>query len=370
MSFYPSYEKAYSQCYRSRPTFMNQSTATLLSVIIPTRNHAQLLSGLLDTLAAQMPVPFRWEVMVIDNGSTDQTAKLTHEKISSLPIEIRYIYEPRPGLHNGRHRGALEASGRYLAYLDDDVLLTPAWIHGLEKIMSGQAEAVVGRILPKWETRPPAWLTKLTLEPGYLSLLDMGPEGFYIDPRFVYGDDFFIPAQIVFDLKGFHPDSMPVDQLRYRGDGEYALMMKFKEAGLRAWYDPVATAYHRIPRARMSFDYMCRWEYAQGISDSFNEIRARQYNRTYLADHSINHPELRRKTIRYYLDRIRELNSHQLLSSLATRIMRIVPLSQPNINARLRQAYWEGYKYHQSEVRKDPGLLRWVLQEDYWDCQP
>jgi glucosyl-dolichyl phosphate glucuronosyltransferase len=349
---------------------MNKSIATLLSVIIPTRNHAQLVSDLLDTLAVQVPVPFRWEVMVIDNGSTDQTEIITQEKISKLPIEIRYIYESRPGLHNGRHRGALDAHGRYLAYLDDDVLLTPAWIHGLEKLMSGQAEAVVGRILPKWGARPPAWLITLIREPGYLSLLDMGPEGFYIDPRFVYGDNFFIPAQIVFDLNGFHPDSMPANQLRYRGDGEYALMMKFKEAGLRAWYDPVATVYHRIPRSRMSLDYMCRWEYAQGISDSFNDIRSRQYDDAYLTDQSIHHPELKQKSIKYYLGRIRELTIHQLLSNLITRIMRFVPLSQPNIKERLRKAYWEGYKYHQNEVRKDPGLLSWVLQEDYWDCQP
>jgi glucosyl-dolichyl phosphate glucuronosyltransferase len=145
--------------------------------------------------------------------------------------------------------------------------------------------------------------------------------------------------------------------------------MKFKEAGLRAWYDPAATVYHRIPRARMSLDYLCKWGYSQGISDSFNEIRARQYDQTYLADHRINPPELTRKTIRYYMGRIRELALHQLVSNIATRIMRQIPLSQPNIKARLWEAYWQGYKYHQNEVRKDPELLKWVLQEDYWDCQ-
>ena len=277
-------------------------TTTLLSVIIPTRNHAQLVSNLLDTLAVQVTVPFRWEVMVIDNGSIDQTAKKAKEKISSLSIEIRYIYEPRPGLHNGRHRGALEARGRYLAYLDDDVLLTPTWIHGVDKLMSGQAEAVVGRILPKWEIRPPGWLTTLTRGSGYsgyLSLLDMGPRGLYIDPGFVYGNNFFIPAQLVLGMKGFHPDSMPVDQLRYRGDGESALMRIFKEAGLRAWYDPVATVYHCIPRERMSIDYLCKRSYAQGISDSFSKIRAIQYANTNLADYSDNFTELTRKTFRF-----------------------------------------------------------------------
>jgi glycosyltransferase involved in cell wall biosynthesis len=348
---------------------MNAKT-TLLSVIIPTRNHAQLVSALLDTLAAQVSVPFRWEVLVIDNGSTDQTAQATKEKISSLPIEIRYICEPKPGLHNGRHRGALEAHGGYLAYLDDDVLLTPTWIHGLEKLISGDTDAVVGRILPKWETRPPAWLTTLTREPGYLSLLDLGHRGMYIDPRLVYGDNFFISAKALFDLKGFHPDGMPANLLRYRGDGEYALMMKFKKAGLRAWYSPAATVYHRMPRERMSIEYLCKREYAQGISDSFTEIRARVYDPTCLSEYNLKESDLPRKTFRHYLGRLREKTIPQLFIILVTRTMEFVPLSQPNINKRLRQAYWAGYRYHQNEVHKDPELLKWVLQEDYWDCRP
>lgn len=345
----------------------------LLSVVIPTRNHVQLVSDLLDTLAVQVQVSFRWEVMVIDNGSTDQTAKFVKEKISSLPIDIRYIYEPRPGLHNGRHRGALEARGKYLAYLDDDVLLTPTWIHGVDKLISGQAEAVVGCILPKWETRPPGWLTTLIRKSGYsgyLSLLNRGSSGTYIDPVFVYGDNFFIPAQIVFELGGFHPDSMPESQLRYRGDGEYALMMKFKEAGLRAWYDPVATVYHRVPRKRMNIDYLCRRSYAQGISDSFTNIRAMQCGNANLSNDSDHRPELTGKAFRSYVDRIKTKSLPQLFSGIANHIIELVPFSQLNINKRLIRAHMAGYKYHQDEVHKDPELLKWVLQKDYWDCQP
>ena len=345
---------------------------TLLSVIIPTRNHAQLVSDLLDTLAVQVTVAFRWEVLVIDNGSTDQTAHIAKEKISSLPIEIRYIYEPRPGLHNGRHRGALDARGSYLAYLDDDVLLTPTWIHGVDQLIARQAEAVVGRILPKWETRPPAWLTTMIRKSGYsgyLSLLDRGSSGGYIDPVFVYGDNFFMPAQIVFELGGFHPDSMPEGQLRYRGDGEYALMMRFKGAGLRAWYDPVATVYHRVPRHRMNIDYLCKRSYAQGISDSFTDIRAMQYDYANLAEDKDHRPESTGKTFRFYVDRIKTKSLPQLLTSIANHLMEFIPFSQPNINKRLIQAHLAGYKYHQNEVHNDPELLKWVLQKDYWDCQ-
>ena len=51
-------------------------------------------------------------------------------------------------------------------------------------------------------------------------------------------------------------------------------------------------------------------------------------------------------------------------------MMKMVPLFQLNSKARLRKANWADYQYHQNEVLKDPHLLKWVLQEDYWDCQP
>ena len=347
----------------------DQDKTLLFSVIIPTRNHARFVADLLDSLAFLDPINHRWEVLVIDNGSTDQTEDLVKGKISSLPIEIRYIYEPRLGLHNGRHRGALEASGKYLAYLDDDVLVSPTWFQGFDKLIAGQAEAVVGRILPKWETQPPAWLIKLIREPGYLSLLNLGTEGFFSEPQCVYGDTFFIPVQLVFDLGGFHPDSMPSNQLRYRGDGETGLMWKFKQAGFRAWYEPDATVYHRIPKDRMSFDYLCKREYAQGISDSFSEIRASQLDPAILSDLYLAPPETSRKTIQYYRGRINEFTAYQLILNLTNRVLRSIPMSQPNIKKRLRNAWWSGYRYHQNEVKIDPDLLQWVLQKDYLDSQ-
>jgi glucosyl-dolichyl phosphate glucuronosyltransferase len=345
----------------------NNSNEIMLSVIIPTRNNAQLVSDLLDTLAIQESVPYQWEVLVIDNGSTDHTAKLTKQKASSLSITIRYIFEPRLGLHNGRHLGALEARGKYLAYLDDDVLVTSAWIHGLEKLLSGQAEAVAGRVLPKWETRPPFWLKKLVREPGYLSLLDMGPTGCYINPKFVYGDNFFISAKKLLELNGFHPDGMPANQLRYRGDGEYGLMLKFIKASLRAWYEPIATVYHRIPRERMTMNYLCKRSYAQGISDSFTVIRAMQYDPSILTDNDISRPVVIKKTFRFYIRRIKELPLHRIISNLSYRLMECLPLTQQNIKKRLNQALVEGYEYHQAEVRQDPHLLQWVLRENYWN---
>ena len=115
----------------------------LLSVVIPTRNRAQRLADLLDSLAQQDAVPFEWEVVVIDNASEDATAEVVSQKSETLPITIRHIVEPNLGLHHGRHRGAKEARGTFLGYLDDDMVLAPTWIQGVERVAQGQADAVV-----------------------------------------------------------------------------------------------------------------------------------------------------------------------------------------------------------------------------------
>lgn len=309
----------------------------LLSVIIPTRNRAPLLARLLDSLLQQNPVAFEWEIVVVDNASSDQTAKIVKRLEDSCVTSVRYIHEPRVGLVYGRHRGAKEANGKILGYLDDDMHLTPTWILGHEKIAQDQADAVVGRILPEWGTNPPAWLINLkrngTL--SYLGLLDLGPTEREVAPKYVFGGNCFFPKHLLFSLGGFHPDGVPRDQLRYRGDGETGLMAKFETAGLRSFYDPRATAYHIIGQARLTLDYICNRAFNQGISDSYTHIRNDRMQRNW----------------KLLLKR---------LKSTRFKMMR------NNVQAQIHNAYWAGYKFHQDKVKADPALYQWVKKESYF----
>lgn len=308
----------------------------LLSIVIPTRNRAELLSDLIESLAQQEAVPFEWEIVIVDNASSDHTAETIKKLQSSLDITIRYFHETRIGLVYGRHRGAEEARGKIIGYLDDDMFLSSTWVQGAEKIIKGQADAVVGRILPHWETPPPGWLQKSAKggSYSYLGLLDLGPVEKTVEPAFVFGGNCFLPKELIFSLGGFHPDGVPRDQLKFRGDGETGLMVKFKKAGLRSIYDPRATAYHIINANRLTVDYFCRRAFNQGISDSYTRIRA---DRTQFYWKTI----LRRvKYVRHKIYRDR-------------------------IQTKIHRAYWAGYKFHQREVKADPDLYRWVKKDTY-----
>jgi GT2 family glycosyltransferase len=96
-----------------------------VSVVIATRNRERYLRDALDSLAAQTHAP-AFEVVVVDNGSSDGTRALVEERAGNSPV--RYVAAPQPNRGQARNRGAEAARGRYLLFCDDDVIVPPGWI--------------------------------------------------------------------------------------------------------------------------------------------------------------------------------------------------------------------------------------------------
>jgi glycosyltransferase involved in cell wall biosynthesis len=339
----------------------------IFSVIVPTRNRSMPLIDLLNSLAEQEAVPLEWEVIVVDNGSTDNTFEVVKQMMITSPLDIRYVYEAKVGLHHARHRGAVEARGEFLGYLDDDMILTPTWIQGVEMLAERKAQAVVGRILPRWEAKVPDWLEMMNKNGvlGYLGLLNLGEDRIRIDSCLVFGGNCFLPKHLLFDLGGFHPDGMPLELIRYRGDGETALMKRFAEGKHVAYYDPRATVYHIIPAERMTIEYFCRRAYNQGISNSFTHVRALHFCTNIGSTHGA------KKGVGHYLRRLSEMRIKDLIKIIANRLRVIIYFMNrrpyKHIYAQINAAFQAGWEFHQNEVRRDPELLKYVLKDTYFD---
>ena len=139
---------------------------SLISVIIPTRNRADLLQLELLSLQAQTLPADQFEVLVIDNGSTDHTQQVVGS-FQQQSGNIRYYFDPTPGLHVGRHRGLQEAGGEVLVYADDDIQATPTWLAAIVENFSDPAVAMVGgNNYPDFKTTPPGWLEMLWKRPA------------------------------------------------------------------------------------------------------------------------------------------------------------------------------------------------------------
>jgi len=295
------------------------------------------------------------EIIVVDNGSTDKTVDTFNTASAKFHNhEWRYFYEPMPGLLSGRHKGAAEAQGEILAFLDDDVLLTPGWLGALHEAFADPGIVLVGGpSRPRFEVEPPHWLAGLwsRFDEGCycsaLSLIDFGSSIKPHDARFVWGLNYSIRRTAFQEYGGFNPDAFPKKLQRYSGDGESGLSWKIKDQGLRVLYHPGAAVTHVIPASRLTPEYLEQRAFFQGVTDSYTEIRRER--------------QVPPAPARSWKDRFRPTR---------WRVERMLLLHNPAIK-RIRRlmasAHYHGVQFHRKEVRQDPTLLKWILRDNYFD---
>jgi len=328
----------------------------MISVIIPTRNRASMLAAALDSLVTQTIDPRRFEILVIDNGSTDDTpdvAKQASEKLANM----RYCYESEPGLHAGRHLGLKESRGDLLAFADDDIVALPTWLAAIEDAFSKPHVALVGgNNLPMFIDPPPPWLTELwgrgSAHGGRaipaLSLIELEGEMRPISPMLVWGCNFSIRKNVLLQAGGFHPDGMPKELIRFRGDGETHVSNFVAQSGMRCLFQPEATVYHKVTPERMTHAYFHQRGFNQGVSQSYTELRSRA---TTQATQS-------RRRYRLLRNVVRRLRRKVALQRCSTHLKRAL--------SELEAGHRKGFAFHQEVYRSDPEVREWVHRASYF----
>lgn len=325
----------------------------LLSVVIPTRNRADLLATALESIAGQDLSQDQYEVLVIDNGSTDRTKELVEQMRSQLPM-LRYFYATEPGLHVGRHLGLKEANSDQLVYADDDIRAEPTWLSAIAENFSDPNVAMVGgNNYPDFKGPVPSWLEKLWAVPshggqmlGQLSILSLPNGRRSISPMMIWGCNFSIRKQVLLDAGGFHPDAMPSDLIRFRGDGETHVSRYVQEQELSCKFDSRASVYHAVTPARMTIEYFRQRAFNQGVSDSYSALRLSPVNK--FAKPGIGFG------VRKSLGRIIRTFTPPYDTELR------------HLDVALRDGHAEGFGFHQRAYAEDAQVQAWVHQSHYW----
>lgn len=235
----------------------------MISVIICTYNRASFLpkalSSLCDTTCSD------YEVIVVDNNSTDDTA-LTVKSIADSNPHIRYIFEPNQGLSNARNRGIEEARGDIFLFLDDDAFVEKDYLSALEGYIADYPEAGVygGRILPYFDgCSKPKWLSRWSM--GWLSALDLGVK---VKPfakgKYPFGGNNAIKRSVIEQCGGFNP-SLGRNGTTMSGGEEKDLFNRVRKAGIAIIYCPKMLLHHIIRESRTTMAFVDR--YAQGIGE-------------------------------------------------------------------------------------------------------
>jgi glycosyltransferase involved in cell wall biosynthesis len=243
-----------------------------LTVLICTWNRARLLRETLDSLAhVSVPDGLCWEVLVIDNNSTDDTASVVQERSQTFPVSLRYVFEARQGKSEAMNTGIRESQHPLIAFADDDVKVSRDWLAAIATGFREHPDAAYlgGSVAPIWEAPCPQWFanTGKTLW-GTLAILDYGEEPFVFEEqhKIPIGANFAVRRATIDRAGGFDPALGRNCNQVLLGQELPEFFARVRAAGLRGWYIPAMSVQHHVPARRLTPDYIRRWWYGKGIS--------------------------------------------------------------------------------------------------------
>lgn len=240
------------------------------SIVIPAYNSAQRIHVPLEALAKQTASNGSFEVVVIDNASTDETAKvaMNHPAVGALRernIDCRIVREDRKGLTYARIRGVCEARGSFVCFLDDDNAPDPNYVEDAIAAFSDEAIGLlVSRVYPHYESTSPTpsmerrehllainrrmgddwveWEAAATTAPT------LGAGMWVRRTAFLNAVPWQTPEVMLSDRKG--------SSLASGGDIEIGFLLG--QAGFKRVYCPQLVLHHVIPPSRLTTQYFCR----------------------------------------------------------------------------------------------------------------
>jgi glucosyl-dolichyl phosphate glucuronosyltransferase len=236
----------------------------VVSVIISTYNRCKSLGTTIASVLSQAPDAPSFEVIVVNNNSTDDTAVVI-KSFAARETRVRYVFERRQGLSHGRNAGLAVARGEFILFTDDDVVVSATWVRDFYDafLRYPDADFIGGKVLPTWEREPEAWLDA-TMSP--LALQDMGTEPLKVtqeNPRCLIGACLGI-RQSAFDKAGlFDPTTQRVgDGVGSIEDSDWELKV-WRQGGWGV-YVPDIVCTTEVPAQRMAKSYHRKWHLGHG----------------------------------------------------------------------------------------------------------
>ncbi len=242
-----------------------------LTVAIPTYNGESRLPKLLERLGEQTKVEhLNWEIIIIDNNSTDGTAKVVQDYLAnwSPAYPLKYYFESEQGAAFARQRAVREAEGELICFIDDDNLPDSNWLAAAYSFSQEhpKAGAYSGQIHGEFEVEPPPNFNKIQ---AFLAIREHGPNPHLFEPENLR----LPPGAALVVRKQAWRESVPsrpaltgkLPGVMVQGD-DYEPLLYLHKAGWEIWYNPAMHSYHQIPHWRLERDYLLSISRGCGLS--------------------------------------------------------------------------------------------------------
>jgi glucosyl-dolichyl phosphate glucuronosyltransferase len=228
-----------------------------ISVIVCTYNRERYIGTCLEHLHRQSAPKDQYEVIVVNNNSTDNTEKICMEVINQYPeTNFRYFIERQQGLSHSRNRGIREAHGNIIAFLDDDAFPREDYIANLNNSFRDHKDvmAVGGKIIPQYEEAEPNWMSPYLLP--LVAAQDLGNKTRPFNKR-----KFPIGANMAFRKQAFDQYGLFNTNLGRKGTGleggeEKDFFLRMQAGKEIILYIPDVLVKHIIPPKRVQLNYI------------------------------------------------------------------------------------------------------------------
>jgi len=239
-----------------------------VSVVICTWNRAKILAAAIEEMAKlRIPAGTEWELLVVNNNSTDDTDEVIARCAPHLPI--RRLFEPKQGLSHARNCALEAMQGELVLWTDDDVLVEPDWLAEYVKAAEAHPEAAFfgGTIAALYTTKPPRWIKRNRLaflgayalkEPPADIMIDQ------IDSDIPIGANMALRTDAFGDFR-FDPNLGRRGELLISGEEEQLFKRLLHQSRFGVWV-AAARVRHCIPAERLTWRYL--WNYYHAFGES------------------------------------------------------------------------------------------------------
>jgi len=214
-----------------------------ISVIIPTYNRAEILKKCVNALFEQTYSPEKYEIIIIDDGSTDKTSDTINNLISGAPINIIYKKQPNKGPAAARNMGIKHASGKIVYFTGDDIIATQNLLEEHMRWHEANPQeniAVLGYV---------TWSPDLKISPFMYWLENGGPQFCYhkITMKKEVNYRYFYTCNVSLKKKYLMENGLFDEEFQYAAFEDTELAYRLMKKGLRIFYNKKAVGYHYHP---------------------------------------------------------------------------------------------------------------------------
>ncbi len=233
-----------------------------LSVVICAYNRTDFLFKGLSALKNQTADKSMYQVIVVDNNSTDNTKELCLKFIEENPdLNMKYYTETQQGLSFARNKGLEVSDTEFISYIDDDGIAGKEYVENLIKAFDNNPKysALGGKIEPIYESgEEPVWMSKYIF--GIVSKVDYGDKQKEFTKKFPVGCNMAFKKEVLLKIGGFNTD------LVYRGDEKY-VFLRLKEENVKILYAPDVFVNHFIENFRVTSEHIDKVSRSIGASE-------------------------------------------------------------------------------------------------------